>query len=123
MLLSVANIQQHSDTPGEHDNAESARHSAKHHLDASELTYAVGRELQAMALAMRQHRPVPALQLCTCGRLNLRVLPIFGLRCEIASAQWDRTHAMVRRLLEQIDRESPRDARAVGRASVHHRSP
>lgn len=90
------------------------------HLDASDLLFEVGRQMQAVALVTRRHELVPAQQLCECGRLALRVLPVLGLRCDIACHQWDLAYALIQRLLPQIpDRNvGSADGPAVGRASV-----
>ncbi len=52
----------------------------RNHLDASDLLFEVGRQLQAVALVMRKHEIAPH-QVCECGRVAVRMLPVFGLRC------------------------------------------
>ncbi|MGH3738096.1 MAG: hypothetical protein ACRDT6_21170 [Micromonosporaceae bacterium] len=44
--------------------------------DPTDLMLDVGRRVEAMALAMRKHRVVPEQQVCTCGQLATRILPV-----------------------------------------------
>lgn len=96
-------------------------------LDAAELLFEIGRRVQAVSLVMRKHKVLPAQQLCECGRLATRVIPAFGLRCEIASLQWDIAHALMTRFLTQLtpDTSNHHHSRSVGMAKVlpaqHHR--
>jgi hypothetical protein len=94
----------------------------RRHLDASELAFEAGRQTQAVALVMRKHEIVPAHQLCVCGRLAARILPLFGLRCEIACRQWDLAYALNSRLMPYTAEESPanQDGRVVGRVAAVH---
>ncbi|MGH3715670.1 MAG: hypothetical protein ACRDT4_19760 [Micromonosporaceae bacterium] len=85
-----------------------------HALDPYTLLYEVGRQLQALPLVMRKHRLVAAQQLCECGRLPVRTLPGFGLRCEIACEQWDVVHDAMRRIVTYA--EVP--TRALGRVEI-----
>lgn len=88
--------------------------------DASELLFEVGRRLQAVALMMRKHQMVREQQICACGRIALRVLPVFGLRCDVACGQWQLAHDSMRQLLAQMtDRSLDSGAgRFVGRARL-----
>ncbi|MGH3450225.1 MAG: hypothetical protein ACRDQW_05750 [Haloechinothrix sp.] len=81
-------------------------------LDAAELWYEVGREVQAVALVMRRHELVDDQQVCACGRLPVHLLPSFGLRCDVAGERWVRACEAMRRVVAESQ------ARAVGRASV-----
>jgi len=86
--------------------------------DAASAWYELGRQLQAVALAMRRHRVIPSQGLCECGRLPIRRPSLFGQRCDIAYEQWSRTHEAMRRMLATTDF----GARAVGRAAVDHKA-
>ncbi len=78
--------------------------------DAPRLLHDWGHRAQALALTMWKHEIVPGLGVCkACGRLPHGELPMFGLRCEIAVAEWDLMHAAMRRLVPTI---------AIGRAAV-----
>ncbi len=80
-------------------------------LDAPSLNFEIGRHVQTMALAMRRHRIVSTHQICECGRLPLRTLPVFGPRCEVACDSWRLAHDVMRRCVAQAGDGS----RAVGR--------
>lgn len=99
------------------------------HLDAADVLFEIGRRTQATALMMRKHRVLPTQQLCECGRLATRVLPAFGLRCDVAGEHWDIVRATMGRFLTQIVSGAPatrNTGRPVGTAKVlpaglHHR--
>ncbi len=82
--------------------------------DATGIWYELGRQLQAVALTMRKHRIIGAQQLCECGRLPVRELPVFGERCDVAGEQWSRARESMRRIVAATDSQG----RAVGRAVV-----
>ncbi len=91
--------------------------------DAADLLYEIGRRTQAAAMMMRKHRVSPTHELCQCGRLPHRRLPLFGPRCEVASAHWEQAAYAMRQLLRHADRHGARPAgertpRSVGRARV-----
>lgn len=77
------------------------------------MLYEIGRRTQAAALMMRKHTMLPSQQLCECGRIPTRVIPAFGLRCDIACDHWDVARATMARFLVQ----------AVSNASREHRAP
>lgn len=85
-----------------------------HALDPFTLLYEVGRQLQAVSLVMRKHRLVEDQQLCECGRLPVRTLPGFGLRCDVACEQWELVHDALRRIVHHADGAE----RAVGRVEI-----
>lgn len=89
-------------------------------IDLHTLLYEIGRQLQALPLVMRKHELVGSQQLCTCGRLPVRPLPGFGLRCDVACDQWDLVHAALRRVVRL---DAP--VRTVGRVEItcHHCRP
>lgn len=78
------------------------------HLDAATLFYELGREVQAVGLLMRRHRLIDSQQLCACGRVPVRTLPYFGIRCDVAGERWARTDDAMRRILARGERTSPR---------------
>lgn len=74
-------------------------------------------------MTLRRHTISPVQEVCVCGRLPHRRLPVFGPRCEIACQQWDIAAYIMRRILDATS-ERPADAdRAVGRAPVPPRRP
>lgn len=90
-------------------------------LDAADLLLHVARHLERAGVLMRKHQIVSTYQVCSCGRVPVRLLRLFGLRCEIVCAQWLLVCDLLRRLLEQAcgpgytaDPARP----AVGRATV-----
>ncbi len=98
----------------------------RHQLDAPALLFEVGRQVQALALLAKRHRMAPAQQICQCGRLALRLLPMLGLRCEIVCAQWDLAYRLLKRVLERMADRSlggEVESRAVGRAAVQVLNP
>ncbi len=84
-------------------------------VEPTSLSYELGRQLQALALLMRKHRINPRQQVCDCGRLAMRELPMFGPRCDIACRQWDLVHSAMRRIVAHTN---PGNATVVGRAAV-----
>lgn len=72
------------------------------HLDAADVLFEIGRRTQAAALMMRKHQVLPTQQLCECGRVATRVVPAFGLRCDVAGEHWDLARATMSRFLTQI---------------------
>lgn len=75
---------------------------------------------------MRRHEIASGYQVCECGRVPVRILPMFGLRCEIACCQWDLACALVRRLVEHMSGQNLADGmdrRAIGRAMVSTHRP
>lgn len=101
------------------DRHRDAGHSRR--LDATDVLYDVGREVQMVALMMRRHRFVAAQGVCECGRLPAKTLPVFGLRCEIAVEKWERAHDAMRRLLRYAAAARRPPRRAIGRAEVRRR--
>jgi hypothetical protein len=83
-----------------------------HALDPQTLLYELGRQLQAVSLLMDKHRIVGAQQLCECGRLPVRNVPGFGLRCEVACAGHEVAYNSMRRMVAHAD------GRAVGRVEL-----
>lgn len=70
-------------------------------LDAAGVLFEIGRRVQAAAVAMWKHRLVPSQQICTCGRMCVRTLPTFGLRCDVACDDWDTAMSAMERLLSR----------------------
>lgn len=91
---------------------------------APDVWYEAGRQVQAVAIIMRKHHFVPEQQVCACGRLAVTMLPVFGLRCEIASMTWQRACEAIGGLLASgsSGRPSPRPGAHVGRAPVPTRA-
>ncbi|MGH3647548.1 MAG: hypothetical protein ACRDTM_10285 [Micromonosporaceae bacterium] len=81
--------------------------------DAAAFWYEVGRQFQAVSLVMDRHQIVDAQQICACGRIAVRVLPMFGLRCEVAFETWNRAYTSMCQVSRQLSAE-----RAVGMATV-----
>jgi hypothetical protein len=86
-------------------------------MDASAYWYEVGRLFQRVSTSMDKHTVVAAQQVCTCGRIAVRRLPTFGLRCEVACEQWDLAVQAITQLTAQL-RDVPPKGAAVGRARV-----
>ncbi|MGH3738002.1 MAG: hypothetical protein ACRDT6_20680 [Micromonosporaceae bacterium] len=76
-------------------------------LDAATFWYEVGRQLQTVSVVMSKHQIVADQQVCACGRLALRALPTFGLRCETACEQWELAFQAIRRILAQLNAVPP----------------
>lgn len=90
------------------------------HCDASDLMHELGRRFQTVAAVMRKHSIVPALQICTCGQVPVRTLPLFGPRCSTACERWELAQSSLRSLTKTYDQAVAEGttAPAVGRASV-----
>ncbi len=70
---------------------------------STDVLYEIGRQVQKTALLMRAHVLMPLTQVCACGRIPIRLLPYFGLRCEVACQEWDLMTRRLRKLLEAIE--------------------
>lgn len=98
-----------------HDNHGAA---GRRRWEAPDVLFEVGRQVQAVALAMRKHTFAPGLRICTCGRVVDRPLPGFGLRCEVASEQWLRAEYGMRRVLQEFQVHGTRWSIAASHAVV-----
>lgn len=79
-------------------------------LDAPGLLYDMGRQVQALALAMRKHEIVADLNVCkSCGRIPARDLPGFGPRCQVVVDQWRVTQQLMRAFLRAHKSRTDRD--------------
>lgn len=92
-------------------------------LEAPELLYELGRQVQAVALAMRAHEIVTGLGVCkSCGRIPECELPGFGLRCSVVVDKWGVVQRLLPAVLRGNDHRHGRyhadPPSAVGRASV-----
>lgn len=87
-------------------------------LDATDVLFEIGNQVQTVALTMRKHRYVVAQQVCECGRLATQMLPVFGPRCEIAVEGWVAAHDAMRRLLRQAAGVRRSSDAVIGRATV-----
>jgi hypothetical protein len=85
--------------------------------DGSELMHELGRRFQAVSVVMRRHEIASMQQICVCGELPLRVLPIFGLRCRTACEVWDLAWASTVTLATIADQQLPGANHPVGRVS------
>lgn len=93
--------------------------------DAPSVLFEVGRRVQAASQAMRTHE-LAAHDVCRCGRLPDRTLPVFGPRCEVASQSWDLAVESMERILAHMAGPTclapATGPRVVGRAAVHSAS-
>lgn len=75
--------------------------------DPTDVMLDVSRRVEAMALAMRKHRIVSEQQVCACGQLATRMLPVFGIRCETAYELWDLAQSSMRTALRHMADRRP----------------
>lgn len=92
-------------------------------VEAPDVLFETGRQIQAASLAMRRHKVGPN-QVCTCGRLPVRDLPAFGARCEVAAESWELAASLMRQVLRHLAAESSAHGSgerhpATGRAVVY----
>lgn len=96
---------------------------SEHWFDAPAVLYETGRRVQAASLSLRRHEIGPH-DVCTCGRLPVRTLAVFGPRCEVAADSWELAAALMRQVLRNLAAERTPDEShdpqpATGRAVVY----
>ncbi len=85
--------------------------------DGSEMVHELGRRFQAVSVVMHRHEIVSTQQICVCGELPLRIVPIFGLRCRSACEAWDLAWSSTLALARIADQQLPGGNRPIGRIS------
>ncbi len=86
-------------------------------LGPEELFFEYGRLLQSVSVVMPKQQIVKDQQVCACGRLAIRMLPFFGIRCEVACEQRDLAYSAMHRMWTQVSEQRDRPGPVIGRAT------